>query len=358
MKIVFIDPKCPSPYDGEALRTRGLGGTEATVVRIAQGLQKNHVVQVVQHNRETACHEGENLAFLPLHMLQSATADADHIFFIQKAQYIEIAAQSKARLWLWLHNFLGEEVPYFWQDHVRYKLGIVCVSRTHAQHTQRYLHGFLGYRLSMGWMARGGLLYLHNPIDDGVVPNAQTMRDKNKLVFFSSPYKGLDQVLESFKLLHARSPSLRLYVADPGYATKFDMKLLDIPGVVKLGTLSHAAVMQHVREALCVFAPQRKRPETFGLVYAESNAVGTPVLAHRFGAAQEVLCEANPPLDTSNTQDVIQTVLQWAESGGPAVQVRGIFRQTHVVATWQKFLQSPAAFAAAQSQDIKAAPGS
>ncbi len=47
--------------------------------------------------------------------------------------------------------------------------------------------------------------------------------------------------------------------------------------------------MQHIRESLCVFYPQTQRCETFGLVYAESNAVGTPVLAHDFGAAREVL---------------------------------------------------------------------
>jgi glycosyltransferase involved in cell wall biosynthesis len=44
-----------------------------------------------------------------------------------------------------------------------------------------------------------------------------------------------------------------------------------------------------MRSALCVFYPNFVLPETFGLVFAEANAVGTPVLTHDCGAAAEVL---------------------------------------------------------------------
>ncbi len=44
-----------------------------------------------------------------------------------------------------------------------------------------------------------------------------------------------------------------------------------------------------VRRSLCTFHPNFRIPETFGLVYAESHALGTPVLTHDFGAAAEVV---------------------------------------------------------------------
>ena len=44
-----------------------------------------------------------------------------------------------------------------------------------------------------------------------------------------------------------------------------------------------------MRRALCTFHPNFLIPETFGLVYAESHALGTPVLTHDFGAAAEVV---------------------------------------------------------------------
>ena len=46
-----------------------------------------------------------------------------------------------------------------------------------------------------------------------------------------------------------------------------------------------------VRSALCVFYPNFVLPETFGLVFAEASAVGTPVLTHDCGAASEVLAD-------------------------------------------------------------------
>ena len=58
-----------------------------------------------------------------------AVRGADHVFFVQKAQHLATVAQhSHARLWVWLHNYLHDEVPYFWRDHLRHRLGIVCVS--------------------------------------------------------------------------------------------------------------------------------------------------------------------------------------------------------------------------------------
>lgn len=86
MKIVFIDPKCPKPYDSEVLAARGLGGTEATVVRIARGLSARHTVWVLQHNRTERREESATLHYLPMTERAAVVADADHVVFVQKAQ--------------------------------------------------------------------------------------------------------------------------------------------------------------------------------------------------------------------------------------------------------------------------------
>ena len=44
---VFFDPSCPKPYDTRTLRNEAMGGSEATLVRIAECLD----ALVVQHNR-------------------------------------------------------------------------------------------------------------------------------------------------------------------------------------------------------------------------------------------------------------------------------------------------------------------
>lgn len=349
MKLVFIDPKCPTPYDGQVLLNRGLGGTEATVVRIAQALSRHHEVTVIQHNRKEAFAENASLEYLPSDRVLKAVKDADHVVFIQKAQNIsQIAGNTKARLWLWLHNYLKDEVPFFWQDHLRYRLGIICVSQTHAQHTLRHMRSLPMYWASLSWLGRGGVCYLHNPIDDSLQPDPSIERDPFKLVFFSSPYKGIEHVLAMFRAAYERDSRLKLYVADPGYIRNFDAATLDAPGIIKLGSLPQREVLRHVRESMCVFYPQRKRPETFGLVYAEANAVGTPVLAHDFGAAREVLCDSNPPIDASRPEQVLRTLAEWINSGAPQTTRRAEFSLTEVARQWEQFLQAPDAFRRSQ----------
>lgn len=354
MKIVFVDPKCPTPYDSEVLRTRGLGGTEGTVIRIAQGLSDDHSVHVLQHNRVTEVTENDSLRYSPIGVLDSVVRDADHVIFIQKAQHIQtVARKSRARLWIWLHNFLKDEVPFFWQDHLRYKLGLICVSRTHAEHSRKYIQSMPKYWGTLGLMGRGGILYHYNPLADGLVPDPSVTRDRHKMVFFSSPYKGIEHVIDAFKEIHEVIPDLRLYVADPGYIRNFNAETLNIEGIVKLGTLPQRAVIQHVREALCVFYPQRKRPETFGLVFAEANAVGTPVLAHDFGAAKEILCPSNYPIDTSKPELILHTIKAWVENGGSLSHAQPQFQGSHVIKKWNQFLTNPDKFIELQESESK-----
>lgn len=345
MKVVFIDPKCPAPYDSDALETRGLGGTEATVVRVARALSATHEVRVLQHNRTSILNESDRLIYLPGSHAADAVRNADHVVFIQKAQAIgALPITRRARLWLWLHNFLGDEVPFFWQDHLRNRLGIICVSCTHAEHTRRHIRRLPLHWLSAGAMGRGGLTYLHNPIDDTLGNDLAAPKDRNKLVFFSSPYKGIEHVIAAFKYVHAREPSFRLVVADPGYIRNFDPATLDHPGIARIGSMPHREVIEHVRESLCVFYPQYKRPETFGLVFAEANAVGVPVLAHDFGSAREVLASNNPPIDARNVNDVLNTLVRWRQGAAPQVQARPGFALRSVAAQWREFLEAPDAF--------------
>ena len=349
MKITFVDAKCPRPYDSEVLRTRGLGGTEASVIRVAQALAQTHDVTVVQHNREQPSVDSASLRFLPLAGLDDAVRDARHVVLVQKTRLLRrIARHSSARLWVWLHNYLKDEVRFGWSEYLTHRIGIICVSRTHARHTREYIRRFPLNRMLGGMLGRGGVLYQYNPLSEACVPPAQVNRDPHKLISLSSPHKGLDQVVHAFRAVHAADPRMKLYVADPGYKHS-DPALLDAPGIVKLGSLPQAALMEHVKDALCVFYPQRKQAETFGLVYAEANAVGTPVLAHDFGSAREILVPANPPLDANDPALVTETVRRWSAEGGPMVGPDPRFALHNVAAQWEAFFAAPDRFMAEQA---------
>jgi glycosyltransferase involved in cell wall biosynthesis len=271
--LLFFDPLCPRPYDADSLRAGGLAGTEASTVRIAEALD----AWVAQHNRSAA--QGR---YRP----PGAVADVRHVVVLRDPRALEEAARlfPGARLTLWVHDRIepGSSRARWFERAVpqlrRLQPDIVCVSDYQRERVAATLAGLPGCEPLV-------VRRIYNPVDDAIVPDG-TPVDPGKLVFFSSPNKGLRFALDAFRALKRRMPDLRLCVGNPGYKS---FAAAATPGVEWLGSLPHARVLAEARAALCTFSPNFVIPETFGLVFAESRAVGTPVLTYDCGAAREVL---------------------------------------------------------------------
>ena len=95
----------------------------------------------------------------------------------------------------------------------------------------------------------------------------------------------MDQALR----LEERGAEVAARAARTGAAEGADREYLRLEGVEYLGAQPQARIHHEVRGALCTFFPNFVIPETFGLVFAESHALGTPVLTHDCGAALEVV---------------------------------------------------------------------
>jgi glycosyltransferase involved in cell wall biosynthesis len=130
---------------------------------------------------------------------------------------------------------------------------------------------------------------------------------------------------------------MQLYLADPGYWTGPIPETP--PGVVSLGSLPTAEIHRHVASALCVFYPQRTFAETFGLVFAEANALGTPVLAHPLGAASEILdAGGEGQVSDCTSANVLKTMQAWRGGARPHVESHPDFAMPNVLAEWKKHL--------------------
>jgi glycosyltransferase involved in cell wall biosynthesis len=187
---------------------------------------------------------------------------------------------------LWVHDRIGSwsrrgrELVSFGHLLRDLEATIICVSQFQRSRVDNSLQ-----RIPGGERIRTRTIY--NPVEDALVPDGSQV-DPAKLVFFSSPNKGLAFAIDAFRAMRRRMPDLRLRVGNPGYRIWPAMK---IDGVEWLGALPHNQVLQEVRTSLCTFFPNFVIPETFGLVFAESKAVGTPVLTHACGAADEVIAD-------------------------------------------------------------------
>jgi len=166
---------------------------------------------------------------------------------------------------------------------------------------------------------------------------ADAAYDPHKLIYFSAPWKGLDQVRAHFQALRKANPQFTLHVASPDYGQQTARP--GGAGEIWLGSLSHAEILDHVSTSLCVFYPASLIPETFGLVFAESHAVSTPVLAHRHGAAPEMLSEEEL-IDADDSAQVIARVKAWSRGARPKVELGDQFSEDVVARQWLNLFQA------------------
>lgn len=325
MRILFVDPVCPKPYDPQVLATEPLGGTEASVIRVAEGLRAKGVpVTVRQHNRaedgEYYTRFGTSYSFTPTHVI---VLRAPMALYQARKQF------PNAKLYLWCHDLFGGPG---WAEGFKAIVDTQAVPVVVSEYHKTQMYDTMrSLKLEYAIPCRR----IYNPIADDLVPDDTTV-DVNKLVFFSSPHKGLEHTLKIFGQFQNFGDlrDIKLYIANPGY---FDDHETKQKNVINLGSLPHSEVVAHVRNALCVFHLNSTFPETMGLVHAECNAVGTPFLSSRFGATPETADHPAELIDVHDSRTVIERIRSW-RVGRPKVRGNSNFRLKNVVRQWIEFL--------------------
>jgi glycosyltransferase involved in cell wall biosynthesis len=303
--VLFFDPSCQRPYDTRTLQQKATGGTEASVTRIADALG----AFVMQHNRSEAYDR-----YLPPGKIDGIT----HVILNRDSRALPRVRElyPNARTYLWVHDQLnpgskrGRRLASTAQHLRELGITVICVSDTQRRGVEATLR-----RIQVDDRVQAVTIY--NPVDDALVPDGSPF-DERKLVFFSSPNKGLAFSLDAFRALRRRMPDLRLQVGNPGYKIR---RSAVIDGVEYLGPQPQERIHAHVRSALCTFFPNFVLPETFGLVFAESKAVGTPILTSDAGAAAEIVGDPEQVVPVTFAQRAYETTLssvspRWR--GGPA----------------------------------------
>ncbi|MGQ3685091.1 MAG: glycosyltransferase [Candidatus Loosdrechtia sp.] len=346
MKILFVDSKSSTPYDSMIMREEGIGGTEGSLVRVARGLAYHHEIAIAQYGRRQAVWV-DGVHYLPRDMAPFGTDIPDCTIVLRKHKLVcDFRRRFPATsLYCWIHNWQPAEVIIKRAWLARAGAGLICVSQSHCAHSNRMINGPVARLLGAAALIsrRVPVHYIYNPVDDDLIPDG-TAVDRDQMIFFSTANKGLLQVLRNFTAVSHAVPTIKLLVAG---TRPEDMQsnhpdcvmILQQPGVRLLGRLPQQEILMHLRRSLCVFYPQSMHPETFGLIFAEANAVGVPVLAHDFGAAREVLCSEDQLVDANDTNAVVDRIVSWHRGGRPKVAVRPEFRTSTVIAHWRRLLE-------------------
>ncbi len=97
-------------------------------------------------------------------------------------------------------------------------------------------------------------------------------------------WKGLDVLCEAFEIVQATLPEARLEIVGTGDRTDEFQRWGDaIGGVDLLGRVTDRELVAAYRRASVVVLPSTTSAESFGMVLAEANACGRPVIGSRVG---------------------------------------------------------------------------
>ncbi len=315
MRIVFVDECARHPYSGETLREKGMGGTEATVVRVSEALvREGHEVEVGQAARFVE-ERSYGVAYKPIRNID--TADVQ----IALRDPGTLKRFPGAILWCHDHPWGGGACPYaFHRDFVAETDPlIVAVSHYHAGKIREVI-------------PEARVEVIENPIDDELQPDG-TKHNPHKLLFASAPCKGLRKTLAVFDALRKRDSRFKLLVANPGYMRPDPGMFYKRRNVNYIGALPHWNLIRQMRTALCVFTANNEFPETFGLVFAEAYAVGTPVVAPDYGAVPEVIGKEGLLPADADAEAYIKRVLEVMRNR-PDVRLRDDLRTSAVTKRW------------------------
>lgn len=347
MNILFVDIKASENYDFGYMESHSIGGTESTILRVARELAREHKVYISQLNR-TEHYVEEGITYI--HNSDGLTQKEfipDTVIIRSKYRVLTNyrSAYPNAKLFVWAHNFQRHEILGRRHRIVKTNAQVICVSECHRDHIDKILNGGLSwlFRLLSFQFKKIPVTYVYNLIDSGYT-KSDVAYDKNKLFFFSTPNKGLKEVMVNFIELLKKAPNYHLYIAGSGqktldeFAYDFGKESLSPDSVTILGQIPKDEIIKQLRTSFCVFYPQYVHAETFGLVFIEANCVGTPVLTHPFGAANELLGDEQL-VDARNSEAVVNRILDWQKNGRPEVFCPEKTQKSNVVKSWKQLLE-------------------
>lgn len=107
-------------------------------------------------------------------------------------------------------------------------------------------------------------------------------------------WKGLDTLWRAFKLIKTAVPNARLTLAGDGDRLAEFSALARASGRVRLpGRVPEARLVAEFHRAYVVVLPSTSEAEAFGMVLAEANACGRPVVASRIGGIPDFVVDGD-----------------------------------------------------------------
>lgn len=285
-RILFIFPR-KTPYDSKSVRELPSGGTEKATVFLAEALRKlGHIVEIhttpEQINNYLAKTAVINIKLKSVRHIDAKPVKIYDVVVTQVAELLEHFPECK-RVWM-THHFSNQEVIQKNAAFARcFADQTITLSQCHHDDFKKELRiesTIIGHGV---WM-------------DELCRSSDIQRDPFRLIYASTPFRGLERIPKLFKEIKSREPRASIAICssmgtygesekDAEYQAIFD-ELATIEGVELLGALNQKELYEQYAKASVFFYPSIW-PETYCLALDEAIAHGCLPITTGLGALSE-----------------------------------------------------------------------
>ncbi len=201
-RVAIVVPHTPNPFDGESPLHGFMGGSEEAVVFLAEALRrqgKDTTVFCPPHQRDNDIVRTKNgVVYRNIDEFFPLTTDYDNVIFWRCPEVFanEWVTQTAYQKFLWLHDMSYDTKPELYAK----ADGVFVLSENHRQSLAR----FDGYR--------GHVSYVKNGIVEDMFPDLgdDSARDEHKVIYASSPDRGLETLLDMWPDVRSAVPDATL----------------------------------------------------------------------------------------------------------------------------------------------------
>jgi len=286
MNITFVNP-VSLEFDGNSIENRPLGGAETCIINLSKELAKKHNVTVLCNCKNEGVYD--KVEYKDLYTMTKHSSDVAIIlrqpFMVELFKTMKITAKKK---YLWLHDFAATPVHTGIRASYKKYKKIVTLSNWHMKDVFEFFQfkSKVASKFNIIGNAVDTKIFKKRPIK---------IKDKVKLIYSSTPFRGLDVLHKAFKLISKKvDAELNVYSSMKVYSAS-DENFKDLYKKLKLtkGINYHGSVVQReLARAMMdshILSYPSTYPETYCITTQEAIACATPIATTMLGALAETV---------------------------------------------------------------------
>lgn len=301
--IVFTCPGGLYEWDSLVHKNRGIGGSETACVEMATWMKKLTGKRVIVFNtRETPFKDADGVEYIPF--------DGLHVYFAEWKPKLHVAWRhsfkcTDAKTVIWSHDLFvpGAEKTELYDK-------FLCLSEFH----KNFVHTLTQIPHEKMFVTRNGIDVSKFKYVD------PDLKNPNKIVYASSPDRGLERVIDIIEIARVTKPDLELHVfyglenmvkmGKEEEAKRFK-ELMDKPWIYYHGNVEQKKLLEHYKDAAIWLYPTNFL-ETFCITALEMVFNGVYPVVRKYGALPYTLKDL-PAKVIDRDAETLEDKMHWAK---------------------------------------------